>query len=323
MTIAQAREGAMDADLVVRPDLPPQEPFPWAQFHDYQSFAVPQEKLARWVWARNRLRERLARQVKNRALPVDPTSPLAAERTWFLARQIMAQGRARPRREISLDDLRREVDELMAQVKTTRWSRWQWGADTVDSADIRWLHAQLQHLPGDTLANPRPPADRPEGARYLWQTYSPELTFSITQDVIRDALIGYRGLVQRNFPRFGAALGLYSIFPVRAEGLVIMPERDATEAYGASVAYTLRHDVGSRAQDVPAVEFDLAEEPNVPGSLWGRLQEEQASVFHRPAIHHEGLSTGLERQATNLAYSWLIRDLKAVGWLERSVTLPE
>jgi hypothetical protein len=77
-------------------------------------------------------------------------------------------------------------------------------------------------------------------------------------------------------------------------------------------------------QDVPAVEFDLVEEPNVPGSLWSGLQEDHASVFHRPAVHHEELSTGLERQATNLAYSWLARDLEAVGWLEEhAVTFPE
>lgn len=261
--------------------------------------------------------------MKNRTLPVAPASPLAAERAWFLARQIMAQGRARPRQEIPLGDLRREVDVLMAHVATTQWSRWQWGTGTVDSADIRWLHTQLQHFLGDTLTNPRPPADRPQGTRYIWQTYSPELTRSITQDVVRDALIGYRDLVQRNFPRFGAALGLYSIFPVRAEGFLIMPEPGDTEAYSATVAYTLRRDAGSRAKDVPAVEFDLAEEPDVPGSLWSRLQEEHASVFHRPAVHHEELSTGLERQATNLAYNWLARDLQAVGWLEHAMTFPE
>ncbi|MEV7594066.1 hypothetical protein AB0O42_27755 [Streptomyces sp. NPDC089922] len=40
-------------------------------------------------------------------------------------------------------------------------------------------------------------------------------------------------------------------------------------------------------------------------------------------MHHEELSTGLERQATNLAYSWLARDLRAVGRLEHAVTFPE
>ncbi|WP_143660216.1 MULTISPECIES: hypothetical protein [unclassified Streptomyces] len=324
MTVAQAREGVLDADLVVRPDIHPWQSFPMAQFHDRQSFPVSDAPLTRWVWSRNRLREPLARRVKNRTLPVDAASPLAAERAWFLAQQIMGKGRpGRLGREISLEDLRPEVDALMAHVETTRWSRWQWGRYTVDSADVRWLHAQLQHLPEDKLTDPRPPADRPGEGRYLWQTYSPELTRSITQDVVRDALAGYRDLVQHNFPRFGAALGLYSIFPVRADGLVIMPEPGNTKAYSANVAYTLRTNAGSRMQDAPAVEFDLVEEPNIPSSLWSSLQEDHASVFHRPAVHHEELSTGLERQATNLAYSWLARDLKAVGWLEHAVTFPE
>ena len=46
-------------------------------------------------------------------------------------------------------------------------------------------------------------------------------------------------------------------------------------------------------------------------------------MFHRPSVRYEALSTGLERQATNLAYSWLARDLQAVGWLEHTVTFPE
>lgn len=324
MTIAQAREGVLESDLVVRPDLEA-----WGSslgyFHDRQSFTVPRESLARWVWARHRLRERLAREVKNRTLPVDSASALAAERAWFLAQRIVPKERTgRPRQNVPLSDLRAEVNARMAHVETTRRSRWQRDGYTIDSADIRWLHAHLQNLPGDTLTNPRPPADRAnDSGRYLWQTYSPELTRSITQDVVRDALAGYRDLVERNFSQFGAALGLYSILPVRAEGFVIMPEPSDTEAYSASVAYTLRPNAGSRAQDVPAVEFDLAEEPNLPGSLWNRLQEEHASVFHRPAVHHEELSTGLERQATNLAYSWLARDLKAVGWLEHTLTIPD
>lgn len=77
---------------------------------------------------RNRLREQLARHVQNRTLPVVPASPLAAERAWFLAQQIMAKGRTgRPRQEYSMGDLRQEVDALMAHVENTRRSRWQWG----------------------------------------------------------------------------------------------------------------------------------------------------------------------------------------------------
>ncbi|MET7912006.1 hypothetical protein ABZS98_27805 [Streptomyces avermitilis] len=102
-----------------------------------------------------------------------------------------------------------------------------------------------------------------------------------------------------------------------------MPQPDDTEAYSATAAYTLRHDGDAHMQNAPTVDFDLAEEPNIPGSLWDRLQEEHASVFHRPSVQYEELSTGLERQATNLAYSWLARDLKAVGWLEQPVTFPE
>lgn len=49
MTIAHAREGVLGADLVVRSDLHPWEPFPRPQFHDRHSFPIPHENLARWA----------------------------------------------------------------------------------------------------------------------------------------------------------------------------------------------------------------------------------------------------------------------------------
>ncbi len=111
----------------------------------------------------------------NRTLPVDPASPLAAERVWFLARHIMGNGQnSRNPRQIALADLRSEVNERMAHIATTRRSQWTRGRHTIESSDIRWLHDQLQHVPGGLLTDPRPPADiAPGGARYTWQMYSP------------------------------------------------------------------------------------------------------------------------------------------------------
>jgi hypothetical protein len=38
----------------------------------------------------------------------------------------------------------------------------------------------------------------------------------------------------------GVELGLYSIFPVRADDLMIKPESGDSKAYSATVTYTLR-----------------------------------------------------------------------------------
>ncbi|MFF2308202.1 hypothetical protein ACFVVP_37570 [Streptomyces sp. NPDC058128] len=320
VTLAEAHEGVLDAELVVRPDLIPWGSVPRGDFHSIHGFAVPRGNLARWVWSRNQLREHLVDQMQNRTLPVDPSSPLAAERVWFLARHIMGNGASGSNQsQIALANLRSVVEGRMAHIATTVRSRWGWGGHTIDSSDIRWLHAQLQHVSGDVLTNPRPPADLPSAsARYTWQMYSPELTLSIARDVLHDALVGYRDLVHRNFPRFGSALGMYSAFPVRAEGFVIMPDPDDTSADCATIAYTLLPDTHSCAQDEPVVDLRLARSTADLSTLWDRRQGDTTPVFQRQVSHYGRLPTGQDRRATNLAYRWLAEDLKAVGWLKHA-----
>ncbi|MFF0013063.1 hypothetical protein [Streptomyces sp. NPDC005374] len=324
--MAQARPGVLDEDLVAWPDLA-SLPNPLARFHHRTSFPAPHGRLACWERARSQLRQALADRMRQRTLPVAPTSPLAAERAWFLARQIMAKGQySRVGQHIRLSDLQTELDILKDQSATYVRASWQWGAGRkIDSDDVRWLSVHLHHVQGDTLASPRPPADRTSPPpRYFWQTYSPALTRSITADVLRDALTGYRDLVEVNFPRFGAALGLYSVFPIRVEGLVVVPS-DESEPQPATVTYALRPDETSGPQDRPVVDLCLSDKSVFPEeSLWAKVREDRSTAFRLPGMtQQEALLPYHDRQATNLAYRWLARDLQAVGWLERAVTFSD
>lgn len=101
----------------------------------------------------------------------------------------------------------------------------------IASDDVRWLTAHLHHVHGDNLTHPRPAPGRTHSPpRWLWQASSSGLTQSVATDVLRDAPTGYRALVELNFPRFGTALGLYSIFPVRAARVVAMPADESQPA---------------------------------------------------------------------------------------------
>lgn len=324
--VGHARAGVLDGDVLLRSDLE----FGvgrWLQhFHDISVFDKPGEPFARWNWTRDQLRASLTRRLRQRTLPVPPESPLAIERMWFLARLIMEYRHGRkPVRQIPVADLRTEVERLVAHAAKTVRSRWQHGGSkSFDSDDVRWLDAQLRHVHGDVLDSPRPTPDRTGGnPRYYWQTYSPELTRSITAEVLRDALMGYRELVETNFPQFGAALGLYDVFPARAKGIVIMPSPDDTQAWSASVAFAIHHDATASDHGPPVVDMGLAEEPDVPNDIWQQIRAVRSSVFRLPAMHEQQLSMGLERQATNLAYSWLVRDLSAVGWIDEGINFSD
>lgn len=321
LTVAQARPGVLEEDLVAWADLA-SLPNPLSQFHHRTSFPAPHGRLACWERARSQLRQALTDRMRQRTLPVAPTSPLATERAWFLARQIMAKGHySRVGRHIRLSDLQAELDVLKDQSATYVRASWQWGSHKVDSDDVRWLSTHLHHVQGDALTNPRPPADRMSPPpRFFWQTYSPALTQTITADVLRDALIGYRDLVELNFPRFGAALGLYSVFPIRIEGLITMPPNES-QSQPATVTYALRPDTTSTPQSQPTVDLHLSDEPHLPaGTLWESLREDHSTAFRTPGlVHQEALLPYHDRQATNLAYGWLTQDLQTVGWLEHAV----
>ncbi|MGC9544872.1 hypothetical protein [Streptomyces sp. UG1] len=294
-----------------------------AGWHSGTSFSLPDGQLERWHWARDRLCEPLAQLLRQQRLPLPAGSPLERERMWFLTQQIMKIRHHRwTRADISLADLRAAVAEMMTQVNASQMSHWGSGSARVDSHDIRWINARLTGLHGEHLAPPRPlPDQRSPANRQRWQDYSPELTVSILTDVLRDAVTGYRDLVTENFPRFGSALGLYSVLPVRAEGQVITRE-DGPE--GSSLYYTLTP-IRDRPLDAPPqVSLVLAGAPQ-PLRDQAALMEagSRQSVFHRTSDHLISLPTGAPRSATNLAYNWLADDLGALGWLRQRLHFSE
>jgi hypothetical protein len=116
------------------------------------------------------------------------------------------------RRPIRVAELREKVATWMEKVNASQRSTWQSGGRNVDSDDIRWLSTQLAMENSATLQPPWPDGDQSHVDRWAWQSYSPELTLAMA--IVREALIGYRQLVDSNFPAFGSAMGLYSMRPV-------------------------------------------------------------------------------------------------------------
>lgn len=210
----------------------------------------------------------------------------------------------------------------MEHVRTSVRYTHQVAGYTYDSADIRWLHSQLAGVTDEVLRRPygEPDQEIPRRGR-MWQGYSPLLTLRITRQILRDALIGYRQLVELNFPSLASALGLYSALPVSAEGMVVMPEDD-TDGSHSGLIHTLRPKAAGRRNDPPEVDLDLWTEPGFgPTSPFPGGPVESKTSFHRPYYVDRELSTGSSRPATELAYEWLVRDLKAVGWLGVNVQL--
>jgi hypothetical protein len=283
-------------------------------------FRYPSGHLGRWAWARNRLKRSLTDVIRRRRLPLPPDSPLIRERRWVLAQRIMQIARTPYDADIPLPDLRAALDLMMERVNRSVRSTWHGGGEPVDSDDVRWMYAQVEEATGDVLTRPWPPPDRPlPWARWRWQGYSAELTRAVAADVLRDAVIGYRDLVDQNFARFGGTLSLNGVLPVRVEGVVDMPEEDA-DGMHSGLLYELKPDPTAARESVPVVHLGLSNSsPGRHTHVFTAAVDRKRTPFYKPIADNTWLPTGSSRPATNLAYQWLAADLHALGWLDQAL----
>jgi len=206
---------------------------------------------------------------------------------------------------------------MMETVNRSVVARWQTPGFTIDSDDVRWLDRQLNALPDQVLINPRPAPDQSApAARFVWQGYSPELLREAARSILRDALTGYRDLVEKNFSTFGPVLGLSSILPVQAQAEVAIPTEAGMWAPELLYAFT----PAQTADLEPTIDIKLANDGEASGMENWKAPTFQGNPFYGPTVHGSVVDVHLARAATNLAYRWLASDLKQLGWLRAPVT---
>jgi hypothetical protein len=225
-------------------------------WHRGVQFRFPTTDFGRWRQAQRELQEQLGSAIIQRTLPVPRHSWLARERTYLLAGLVHDYGTGRHRRPIRLAELREIVTTWMQTVNTSVRATWRGSGRHVDSDDIRWLSTQLTLQDGEELQPPWPSVDQPHTGKWAWQAYSPELTLTLAEEIVREALIGYRQLVETNFATFGDALGLYSMLPVRVEGLVGR-FADEDDASSVEMLLVLHPDPAQRTIDPLRVDLRL------------------------------------------------------------------
>jgi hypothetical protein len=317
LTMAEAYRGG-DPGVVELDDPHPQIGLStgWAEWHGYDR---PAGRYGRWRWARQRLREPLLRRTRRRTLDVPADCPLARERMWFLAQLITLGHEDRGHRPLDVAPLRDKVRDMFDGSRDAASSTWQFGGHDVNKADVEWLHPRLQAVTDAHLQRPAPTPDQLGSGRWAWQAYSPPRTLALATQLLRDAVTGYRHLVQTNFPAFGPALARYAVLPARVVGVLEVFDNDA-DAEQSGVTYSLQHDPHATGDDPPSVDLILVTEPGTldPTDLWTSRNagpDARRTAFVRGLTSSMPLELYGPRPATNLAYKWLAEDLYALGWL--------
>lgn len=313
--LARSRRALPPPEVITLP-----EPRPHLGYwHRGVQFRFPTTDFGRWRQAQRELQEQLGSAIIQRTLPVPRHSWLARERTYLLAGLVHDYGTGRHRRPIRLAELREIVTTWMQTVNTSVRATWRGSGRHVDSDDIRWLSTQLTLQDGEELQPPWPSVDQPHTGKWAWQAYSPELTLTLAEEIVREALIGYRQLVETNFATFGDALGLYSMLPVRVEGLVGR-FADEDDASSVEMLLVLHPDPAQRTIDPLRVDLRLITRYHDPAFCKFSQDHRHAAqtTFSPHPLQDLELPLHVACPATNLAYQWLARDLAAVGWLTSS-----
>ncbi|MCX2950196.1 HNH endonuclease signature motif containing protein [Lentzea sp. NEAU-D7] len=288
-------------------------------WHRSTNFSFPTADFGRWQLAQDSLQRELNTTITRRKLQVPPNSWLARERTFWLGKFVVDHGRGRPSRFINVAELRETVAAWKERADAAQLMRWgsSSGREVDGDDDIRWLSAQLATEESDVLAAPWPEGDIDHRGRWVWQGYSPELTLTLATAVVREALVGYRQLVEQNFPTFGDALGLYSMMPLRVDGLVgrFAEDEDAT---AVELRLLLDPTPTSADNESPPVHMRLITSRD-DQTFWefGRdRQQITRAAFKQHVVQDIDLPLHDSCAATTVAYEWLARDLAAVGWLK-------
>jgi hypothetical protein len=316
VTLAQARHRTPPPDVVKLNKMYPEISLA-AGWRSVENFRFPTTEFGRWVHAQGTLQERLQAAIRKKALPVPRTSWLARERLYLLAAFVYDFGSGKRRRPIQVAELRETVGTWMEQVDRSEWSSWQRAGRVIDSDDVRWLSAQLAIEDRDTLQAPWPGPDQPHAGRWAWQGYSPDLTLSMAKDILREALIGYRELVEHSFPTFGDAMGLYGALPVRVDGFVgRFADDDNVDSVG--IHLVLHEEPGRSRSDIPAINLQLVtsiHDRTFWELGWDRREDGRRAFAPSPQSMSR-LPLHATCPATNVAYEWLVDDLAEVGWLK-------
>jgi hypothetical protein len=186
------------------------------------------------------------------------------------------------------------------------------------------LAAHLTNETGDVLQQPWPAGDQPQLLhQMLWQDYSPELTRVLAVDIVREAMNGYRELVELNFATFAGAMGMYSYCPAHIDGVIERPEQPQR---WASLEMMLLLHRGDGATASPNVEMEVVPEP-AAAITYERAQQHflraDRRYFDPNPVQEMSFPIAAQRPATNLAYRWLAEDLATVGWLKPHSSTPD
>lgn len=277
-----------------------------------------------WRWSMEWVAAEVGRLLEMRALAVPGDKALNEERQWALARLMLDERGRVDHQPIEAARIVEAADHISNALQEAREP-----AVAFMRSPLMFSLEEIEQLAerhrgsGEALERPWLRPDLVENPTSTWidGMYSTVRMTRLVEQVYTAALQSYRALVDSWFPQWSSALGWASMWPVQLR-LDLRAPTTETHVYGMDL------EAWPAGPDEPAVL--VSTDPDAPLTSWPSDQDwegrRQRLIDDRPAaVGWASLSiqstlrigvTG-EMPATDLAYRWLWRDLKKVGFLDR------
>jgi hypothetical protein len=283
---------------------------PTSEWLSERSGSPPFEPAWPWRWSQETVVRYLTPLVNDHAL-IPTTGPIFDESIWAIALRLTGAG-SRNFTPIPLIDLETRIAGLPSD------ARIQEGRRAIPLSAIRQRIAELQAAAVSELLPPWPGWDREQGDRFFWTLYSPERLLERTRLVYEGAIRGYAQVVDLWLQPLSKRLATSVALPATLTGQLRVGPPEAGYAGGPLLRWWLEPlPVGAttsvRIDYVPPEEwptFDADELHQIRDRL--HQLRPTARRWIGATMHHQALDIFGATPATDLAFTWLQKDLRAI-----------
>jgi hypothetical protein len=275
-----------------------------------RSASPPMEPAWPWRWSHQTVVRYLKPLIDNHAL-IPPTGPLFDESIWALALTLTGGG-SRSFTPIPLADLEAKIAILPPSARIRE------GRRTIPLTSISERINELRASGISELTPPWPGWDRDHGDRFFWTLYSPERLFERTRLVYEGAMQGYAQVADLWFGPLSKRLATSVALPATLTGQLRVGPPEEGYAGGPVLRWWLESlPVGAtssvqiddvHSKDWPTFEVEALHQ------IRDRLHQRRpkARRWIGASLHHQALDIFGATPATDLAFTWLQKDLRAI-----------
>lgn len=268
-----------------------------------------------WRWTLEELRDNLTKRVKNKSLPLS-TGIIYKELMWSMTLKIINMGSLYTE-SIHLDEIKsklaQEFQHISHLVLDNKYVPMSMYMDYIADLESNKIFVIECPLPGRDINNPKD--------NWVWSSYSDEQLYLRTLKIYKEAILGYKELVELFFPVLKKRFRKYVLYPFILKGEFFAPEERITFPIGPTMKWHLEPLPSERAESIVDIKISDSKEEFIDEDLYEisiKIKEYRpdSSAWLGASQSSQVLDIFGDMPVTEIIYEWLEQDLKTIDWIK-------